>query len=133
MKMFLDSNIFLFALIGEGPSAESALNLLDRIARGECEAITSVLVLDEVMWGLHKKKEFQLEQSIRNIYELPNLTVVELYADAPLVAVEFIKKYNLKPRDAMHCAFMQQHGISTIASNDSDFDKIKGIKRIKVG
>ncbi|MEK6973865.1 MAG: type II toxin-antitoxin system VapC family toxin [Nanoarchaeota archaeon] len=46
--------------------------------------------------------------------------------------MDFIEKYGLKPRDAFHLAIMENFNIKEIVSDDSDFDKIKGIKRIKL-
>ena len=45
-------------------------------------------------------------------------------------AIEIYKKNKLDPRDAIHLAAMQSKKIKTIYSSDSDFDKIKEIKRI---
>ena len=44
-------------------------------------------------------------------------------------AYEFIKKYRLDPRDAIHlsCAFV--HGIFTLVSDDGDFDTVKEVER----
>lgn len=44
-------------------------------------------------------------------------------------ALELMKQARLKPRDAFHAATMKQHGITEIASEDKDFDKVPWIKR----
>ena len=45
-------------------------------------------------------------------------------------AQQLIEEYNLKPRDAIHAATALVNGINEIISDDSDFDKIKEIRRI---
>ena len=39
---------------------------------------------------------------------------------------------NLKPRDAIHLATAKSMKCKAIISDDSDFEKIEGIKRIKL-
>jgi len=48
----------------------------------------------------------------------------------PLVALDFIGAYKLKPRNAFHVAIMKEFNLSAIISDDSDFDEIEHIKRI---
>ena len=56
----------------------------------------------------------------------------EVSSLTPLTALEFMEKYKLKPRDAFHVAIMENFGIKEIVSDDSDFDKVREIKRIKL-
>jgi len=49
-----------------------------------------------------------------------------------LLSLHYLEKYALKPRDALHCATMQENEIEAIASFDKDFDKVKEIKRIRI-
>ena len=133
MNLFIDANIFVYSLIDAGSKGTACVSLLNDIAHGKYEAVTSALVIDEIMWALiRNQKRHLIETYISNIYKQPHLAVIGVESDLPLVALEFMKEYNLKPRDAMHCAFMKQNGITTIATTDPDFDKIKGIKRMKV-
>ncbi len=131
MKLFIDANIFIYSLIDLGPCGQFSVSLLDEIARGKYTAITSALVIDEVIWALVKnQKQHLVEIYISNLYKQPHLNVASVNGDLPLRAIEFMKEYNLKPRDAMHCAFMEENEINTIASTDSVFDKVKGINRL---
>jgi predicted nucleic acid-binding protein len=45
---------------------------------------------------------------------------------------KYLLKYGLKPSDAIHLATMEKAGISNIVSEDREFDRVKGIKRIWV-
>lgn len=45
-----------------------------------------------------------------------------------LLAVENIKNFTLRPRDAFHVAYMQDLDIKYIVSNDSKFGKLQQIK-----
>ncbi len=131
MDVFVDANVFIFALIDNGAEGKRAADLLDDIVKNKLNAVTSVLVIDEVMWALIRNKRRDiLENAVKNIYDLPNLSIKEVAPQNALLAVHFINKYGLKPRDAMHCAFMQLNNISTIVTNDKDFDKVKEVKRV---
>ena len=128
--MFIDANILIFAVLDEEEKGDRCRDLLDSITHGQ-KATTSCLVLDEVMWSIKRsKRESIIEMVLKNFYEMPNLEIVAVPFNAPLAAARMMKEYNLKPRDAMHLATMQHYGITTIASDDKDFDRIKGIKRI---
>jgi len=128
--MFIDANIFVYVILDQKEKGEASKDILDRIVHGQT-ATTSCMVIDEVMWSLvRNQKTILLESAIKNIYEMPNLEVVSPPSNAPLVAIQFMKEFNLKPRDAIHLATMQHYGITTIATDDKDFDRIKGIKRI---
>ncbi|MGB2842090.1 MAG: PIN domain-containing protein [Halobacteriota archaeon] len=42
--------------------------------------------------------------------------------------VEFITKYSLLPNDAIYVATMKGHGITNIATNDPDFERVGWLK-----
>lgn len=130
--MYLDANFFIFAKLSTDTKGSRARNILNQIVSGK-RAITSSLALDEVMWIFIKNKQINmLRPIIEEIYTIKNLEVKEVSATTPLIALEFIEKYNLKPRDAFHLAIMESFNVKEIVSDDSDFDKVKNIKRIKL-
>src|SRR3989338_9490914 len=128
--IYLDANFFIFAVLDTTKKGESARNLQRTIANGEEKACTSVLTIDEVMWVLLRngKKEF-LRKIIKEIYALPNVEIHGMSSLTPLRGLEFMEKYSLKPRDALHVATMIELGIQKIVSDDGDFDKVKDITR----
>ena len=60
----------------------------------------------------------------------PYVTILPLGEGEFEEAANLIKEYSIKPSDAFHIAVMKTHNISTIASEDREFDKIGGIKRV---
>src|SRR3989344_1985636 len=64
--------------------------------------------------------------------KFPNLSFIELNQSVANKAQEMISKYNLGPRDAFHIASALSKDVKEIISDDSDFDKVNEIKRIKV-
>lgn len=47
------------------------------------------------------------------------------------MALDFIEKHSLEPRDAMHLAVMKENRVETIVSNDEDFERSGWVKRTK--
>ena len=131
--IYLDANFFIFALLDNTKKGEKARVMQKEIIGGKYIAFTSALALDEIMWVLIKNnKKNILRKAIEDIYAMPNLEVREVSSLVPVHALEFMEKYNLKPRDAFHAAIMKQFQLKEIASDDSDFDKVKELKRIRL-
>ena len=73
-----------------------------------------------------------LTDSYKWLEDKENLEVKEVPALIPLRALDFMEKHRLKPRDAFHVALMEHFGEREIVSDDTDFDRVPGIKRIKI-
>ena len=128
--IYLDANFFIFAAIDNTEKGENARKFFQKIIEGK-KALTSVLAIDEIMWVLIKNKKKHLVNSVvEGIYKIPNLKVSGVLRDIPLRAMSYLDK--LAPRDAFHVAVMESLDINEIITDDSDFEKIKWIKRIKI-
>jgi predicted nucleic acid-binding protein len=55
--------------------------------------------------------------------KLDELTRGSVYVDTN------IQIFSLLPRDALHVAIVQRLGLNCIASDDVDFDRVKGVDR----
>ena len=40
-----------------------------------------------------------------------------------------IRSFSLLPRDALHAAIIQRLGLTAVASDDADFDRVEGLER----
>ena len=128
--IYLDANFFIFAILDQTEKGDKARLILKEIVNGK-KAVTSVLTLDEVMWVFVKNKEkLRLSGLIHDIYKIPNLTICSVLTNIPLVSLSYLDFLN--PRDAFHVACMNELGVTEIVTDDSDFDKVKTIKRIKI-
>jgi len=128
--IYLDSNIFIIGALYNDEKGEKAREILKDIKNGRRKAATSALTLDEVFWEIkrHKSKDVAHEV-VEAMLMMPNLGFSEVDATVIWKALDAIKKYDLHPRDAIHIACALNHGISTVFSENSDFDKVKEIKR----
>ena len=130
--MYLDANFFILLNFDYKDKGEKARQILDQIVKGK-SAVTSVLTLDEVMWVIVKnKQEKELRNIIEEIYSIKNLVIKDVSNSIPLIALDIMERNKLRPRDAFHLAVMKVLGINTLVSDDKDFDKIQGIKRIRL-
>ncbi len=130
--IYLDANFFILYNFDQTRKGEHARGIQASIIAGQ-EAVTSSLALDEVMWVLIKNKRVKfLRETIEDIYAVPYLDIREVGGSIPLDALDIIEKYGLKPRDAFHAAVMKDLALSEIVSDDSDFDRVEWIRRVKL-
>ncbi|MFH1307211.1 MAG: type II toxin-antitoxin system VapC family toxin [Candidatus Micrarchaeota archaeon] len=127
--MFIDANIFISAFTKEGKKSQKCKTLIHRITKGEQNATTSPMVLDEALYVLSdiSSREAALK-AYRKILSLPNLRILPVDRKCCEIADKFVME-GLEPQDAFHAAVMKINEISTICSFDKHFDKIEGIKR----
>ncbi len=132
-KLYLDSNLFIYAALNHETFGVSARLILERVKNGDINAVSSILSLDEVQWSIQKaigKEEAHKAVSLFIVF--PNITWVDVTKSIFADALNFYKGGLLRSRDSLHLATMKFSNVSRIVSNDSDFDKIKNIKRIKI-
>ena len=128
--MFIDSNVFLHSIYST-PQTRRCQAFLRKIESGEQNALTSVMVLDEVLFNLMKRMSPQdSERVIQKFLALPHLQVVAVTPENFIDSLLFVRQ-GLDPHDALHAAVMKAQGVSSILSYDKDFDKIKSVKRME--
>jgi predicted nucleic acid-binding protein len=129
--IFLDSNIPMY-LIGAAHSkkAESQILLERTIAAGE-RLVTDAEVLQEI---LHRYTAIDRRDAIAPALRLTLDIVDEVFAieKADVLRASEItqNRAQLSARDSVHLAVMERHGIRSILSFDSDFDRWPGIRRV---
>ncbi len=131
MKIFVDASLIIYLNVGL-PDEEAELidsfwlNLVSNNT-----LYTNVLVFDEAIYVSKKKYDVDYSDTIELIDKaiIPYVNILPLDVDEYVKAKELMKKYKLKPSDALHVATIINNGLQAIATEDQDFDKI-GIKRI---
>ncbi len=107
MKVFFDSNVFLFHLSGE---SEEATSLIKMVEKGEIIGFVNDIVISEVTYGFIraktnlKKWELQKSISTMRIDLSPLKQLFSIFENLPLnfggSVFELIEKYRLLPNDA---------------------------------
>ena len=133
---YLDANVFIYAAaissISDTKTVESQ-RILQKVVEGRAKASTSLLTWDEVVWVCREALPYR-EAILKGnlILNLPGLEVAEVTTAVVNKAAELAATYNLKPRDAIHAATAIMSGEKEIITDDSDFDKVKELKRISL-
>ena len=128
--MYIDSNIFIFAATDAGKKGKNCRKIIEKIDKKEIFCSSSYLVIDEVIWIL--KKKFNKKFAIKLIKEISSLPIkwIDVNKSVVVKMIDIIEKTKLDPRDAVHLASMKENGISTILSEDNDFNQISGINKL---
>jgi predicted nucleic acid-binding protein len=151
-SVFLDTNIFVFHFQPHAVFGQPCTDLLKRIEQQDLQGYTSTHVLSEVahrlmteeasrLFGWTSKivnylkhdgaavKQLTLFRSA--LAKVPQMAVQVLSIPAPLVeiAAGISQQTGLLSNDALIVAIMQAHGLTNLASKDTDFDGVPGITR----
>ena len=151
--VFLDANTFIYYFTADPGFGPACAGLLTRIKGGDIVGWTSTHVLGEVShrlmtieavkkygWayagiaaklGRHPVQVQQRSEFRQAIQEIPKfgvhiLTVLSDFIDK---AAAVSQQTGLLSNDALTVTIMQHHGISNVASHDSDFDRVAGLTR----
>jgi len=152
-RVFIDANIFLFPALNDPRFLTACRTFLQRVSRGEVRGFTSVFVLNEVLHKLmvaevakkynlrypqathylqkmpkEVKQLAQAWQDMGYIKAIPNLTVLDVSAELYWKGIDQSKAVGLLAMDGAHVAVMEAHGLTDLASNDTDFQRISWIK-----
>ena len=133
---YIDSNVFILPIVYDTKvenKAESAKNILIKIADGDLNAATSFLTWDEIVWTVRKLMNPKIAaKEGEKFLQFPNLELLEVKKNVIDKAQGIVNKYGIKPRDAIHVASAIENGIKEIISDDSDMGKIKEITRVSL-
>jgi hypothetical protein len=131
LTVFIDTAVVMYAGGGDHPLRRPCQRLLERIADGELEAVTSVEVIQEILHRFTALRRPELGAAMAR-------DTLDIFA--PVLPVthavmrrlpELVEAYPaLAARDLVHVATCLQEGISDIVSPDRGFDSVPGIRRI---
>lgn len=129
--IFVDSNIPMYVAGRDHPNREPARRFLDGARAGRIDLCTSVEVLQEI---LHRYVGLRRPDLAAEVYELfievcPVVFPVTL-ADTDRAKSILGNVVGVSVRDAIHAAVMLNNKVTQIATFDTGFDQIQGLKRI---
>jgi predicted nucleic acid-binding protein len=133
VKIFLDANLLIYM----NASSENSRRIYDDFyteLASTNRLFTNVLVLDELLYISKKKYNVPYSVTVEFIENvvLPFTEVLQLGLPEYLASAEIVLKTRLKLSDALHVASMRLNGISTIASEDREFDNTMNLDRVWV-
>ena len=77
---------------------------------------------------LNEQRDQLSPAAIEAIEQIENLIIVGVGRDVLDLAMAYSKKYGLLSTDAIHVATMKHEGLSILASNDRDFERVDWLK-----
>ena len=128
--IYIDSNVFLYAMLNRDRIGNRARALLGEVQQGKKHACSSVLTFDEIVWSVlrHRGREEAVTAG-EGFLNFPNLKLIPADGDLAAKALEIIKKHGLGPRDAIHAASAISESVEAIISSDPHLDKIADLRR----
>jgi predicted nucleic acid-binding protein len=151
--IFVDANVFLYYFTAHPKYGSACQNLLDRIENKEIVGFTSAHVLAEVVhrlmtieacqrfgWPVKgiarrlRKNAAEVRQLTRSRQAVDEITLIGLDVlsvgkKQVSVAPDISRQTGLLCGDALLVAVMQDQGLTLLASEDADFDRVPGITR----
>jgi hypothetical protein len=134
MRVFLDTNIFLYAAGPSHPLREVCAKVLVRVADGALDATINSEVVQEILYVLTRRGRRQdaLTLASHLISLFPGLLPVT--REDVTEACNLLLQYpRLSVRDAIHTATMLRNEVKTIISVDPDFDQVSQVRRLAPG
>ena len=130
-RLFLDANVFLYAIGGDGPHREPCRSLLAAVGEGALDAVTSSEVLQEILHVRSRRAGTTDATSAARAAAALVAEVLPVTRDDVLDACSLLDAHpELGARDALHAAVMKNARLGLLVSVDPDFDVIKSLKRL---
>jgi predicted nucleic acid-binding protein len=133
LKVFVDSNIPMYVAGGEHQNREPARRFLEQVRRGKVEACTSTEVLQEILYRYSSLNRLDLAREVYDLFvEICPVVLSVTLADTDRARDLLCGTARISARDAVHAAVMLNHDVEWIATFDSGFDAVPGIRRRKL-
>ena len=148
--IYLDANFLIAYFVDSHDDHNASKLLFFNLLQQDCVTYISTLGLDEAWYKIYevmqkdvpkeKRKPIQefyseIKQILESIKKLPqNIKIVQFENNFNVGiqhAVENIGKFNFRPRDAFHLAYMQDLNLEAIITkNKKEFDKVPNLQVI---
>jgi predicted nucleic acid-binding protein len=130
-RVFLDANVFLYAIGGDSPHRDACREVLSAVGRGALDGVTSSEVLQEILHVRIRRRDVtDAADAVRAAADLV-AEVLPVTRDDVLDACVLLNSHPaLAARDALHASVMRNARVNLLVSVDRDFDSIKTLKRL---
>ena len=130
-SVYLDTNIWIYALEGFPAFAQELATLFQAIDQGQLTAVTSELSLSEVLVKpIQNGNMAQQDIYKQALSSTSTLRVVPVQRDVLIEAATLRAAVNLKLPDAIHAATAIATQCSTFLTNDQRFQVVSGFQTV---
>ena len=131
MTVFVDTAVLIYAVGVEHPLREPCQRILERVEKGDLDAVISVEVVQEIVhrYFAIRRPDLALTGATGALDLFAPVLQISHFAMRRLP--DLLRAYpKLAARDLLHVAVCQHEGIGTIISPDRGFDAVTGLRRI---
>jgi predicted nucleic acid-binding protein len=126
--VYLDTNIFIYALEGYPTLRTVLTTLFDALDRHELSAVTSELTLAEALVKPFLDRSVERQAAYMQILQpSTSLQIVPVSRDVLVAAARLRAETNMKLPDAIHVATAQFTGCNQFLTNDTRVPTIPGL------
>ena len=118
---------------GPHENRESACRLLDRVQTRKLEACTSTEVLQEILYRYSSLGRLDLAREVYDLFvDICPVVLGVTLADTDRARDLLCSTAGISARDSVHAAVMLNNEVEWIATFDAGFERVKGIRRLKM-
>ena len=129
--VYLDTNIWIYALEGYPEFIQDLTQLFQSIEQGNLSAVTSELSLAEALVKPFQNQDLAQQTTYKQaINNSQNLIVVPVSRQVLIEAAKLRAVVNIKLPDAIHAATALLTQCSTFLTNDQRFESVPGLSVI---
>lgn len=128
MRVFVDSNIAMYAAGASHPHKQPCLRFLARAHGGDIQAVTSTEVLQEILYRYHRLGRADIAGDVYSLVVQLCAEVLPVTVADTDACVDLLTRVDGSVRDALHVAVMRNNGVEGIATYDLGFDAF-GVER----
>ena len=118
IKVYIDTNIYIYAIIHHPVYGEPCAEILRDISRGFYKVHGSMLVALELLGSLSKISPYVARRATEDYLSL-DITMLDIDEDAVRLAAIINEVVNIK-YDSIHASLMLLNNVPTIITNDLD-------------
>ena len=118
---------------GEHENREPARRFLKRLPTSDVEGCTSTEVLQEILYRYSSLGRLGMAREVYDLFAAMCPVVLSVtIADTDRARDLVCSRPGVSARDAVHAAVMLNHEVEWIATFDAGFDRVSGIRRLKL-
>jgi uncharacterized protein len=130
MRVYLDTNVFVYAVGGESPHREPCREVLRAVAQRRLAGETSAYALQELVRQRQRRGDGEATQRAREAAAVCS-DLHPLDWEITSSAMDLVDRYRcLGIADALHVSTAINKGIALVVSADRDLDEVLGIERV---
>jgi len=133
VKVFIDSNIPMYVAGALHANRAPARRFLDRVGNREIDACTSTEVLQEILFRYAALDRIDLAREVYELFvEICPIVLPVTLADTDRARDLLVSAKGVSARNALHAGFALNRDIEFIATFDTGFDNVPGVRRMKI-